>query len=174
AIDRAPPVSLTPTDGSELAIRGLDADIQIRGPLAHTELHFVFHNAEPRVREGRFTIAMPPGAAVSRFAMKIGDTWREARIVSRTNGRAGDATYLHRRVDPALLERDADNRFSARVFPIPGGADKEIIIAYDHGVGASAPYVLALRGLPAVPLALTIDQDGAVNQRTSRDAPDDV
>lgn len=55
--DRAPPVSLTPTDGSELAIRALDADIRIRGPLAHTELHFVFHNAEPRVHEGRFTMA---------------------------------------------------------------------------------------------------------------------
>lgn len=75
-VDRAPPVSLTPTDGSELAIRALNADIQIRGPLAHTELHFVFYNAEPRVREGRFTIAMPPGAAVSRFAMKIGDDAR--------------------------------------------------------------------------------------------------
>ncbi|HEX3763320.1 MAG TPA: VIT domain-containing protein [Kofleriaceae bacterium] len=172
--DRAPPVSLTPTDGSELAIRALDADIQIRGPLAHTELHFVFHNAESRIREGRFAIAMPPGAAVSRFAMKIGDTWREARIVSRTQGRAVYETYLHHRVDPALLERDADNRFSARVFPIAGDADKEIRIAYDHAVGASAPYVLALRGLPAVPLALTIDQDGAVTQRTSKDAPDDV
>src|SRR5262245_2400753 len=39
--DRAPPpVSLTPTDGSELALRDIAADVQIRGPLAHTELHF--------------------------------------------------------------------------------------------------------------------------------------
>lgn len=172
--DRAPPVSLTPTDGSELELRALDADIQIQGPLAHTELHFVFHNAESRTREGRFAIALPPGAAVSRFAMKVDDTWREARIVSRTRGRAVYETYLHRRVDPALLERDADSRFSARVFPIAGSADKEILLAYDHAVGASAPYVLPLRGLPAVPLAVTIDQDGAVKQRTSRDAPDDV
>jgi vault protein inter-alpha-trypsin-like protein len=174
-LDRAPPpVSLTPTDGTELAIRQLAADIRIHGPLAHTELHVTFHNAEPRIREGRFTIAMPPGAAVSRFAMKIGDAWREARIVSRTRGREVYETYLHRRVDPALLERDADNRFSARVFPIPGGADKEIIIGYDHVVGPSVPYVLALRGLPAVPVAITIDQDGASRQRASRDAPADL
>lgn len=175
AIDHPPPpVSLKPTDGSELALRRLAADIEIRGPLAHTELHFTFHNPEPRVREGRFTIAMPPGAAVSRFAMKIDGAWREARIVPRARGRAVYETFLHHRVDPALLERDADQRFSARVFPIAAGADKEIVIAYDHVVAAEAPYVLALRGLPAVPVAIAIDQDGASQQRASRGPPADL
>jgi len=174
-LDRAPPpLALTPTDGSELAIRQIAADVQIRGPLAHTELHLTFHNAEPRVREGRFTIAMPPGAAVSRFAMKIGEIWREARIVSRSQGRVVYESFLHRRVDPALLERDADNRFSARVFPIAGDADKEIIIGYDHAIGAGVPYVLPLHGLPAVPLAIAIDQDGAVHRHDTRDAPADL
>lgn len=172
--DGRPPVSLVPTDGSELALRQLTADVQIRGPLAHTELHFTFHNDQSRVREGRFTIAMPDGAAVSRFAMKIGDTWREARVVARTKGRAVYESYLHRRVDPALLERDADQRFTARVFPIAADADKEIILGYDHVVGAGVPYVLRLRGLPAVPVAIAIDQDGVSQQRTTRGAPGDV
>ncbi|HEY6179814.1 MAG TPA: VIT domain-containing protein, partial [Kofleriaceae bacterium] len=170
-LDAAPAMALTPSDGSELAMRELGAEIQIRGPLAHTELHATFHNAEPRVREGRFTIALPATAAVSRFAMKVDGVWREARVVSRTRGREVYEGFLHRRVDPALLERDADNRFSARVFPIAAGADKEIIIAYDHAVGPSAPYVLPLRGLPAMPIAIAIDQDGESSQRASRDAP---
>jgi hypothetical protein len=170
----APPMALTPTDGTELAMRELAADVDLRGPLAHTELHVTFHNAEARVREGRFRIAIPPGAAVSRFAMKVNGAWREARVVSRTRGREVYETYLHRRVDPALLERDADHGFSARVFPIAAGEDKEIIIAYDHAVGRGVPYVLPLRGLPAIPIAITIVRDGESSQRTSHDAPGDL
>src|SRR5262245_32933317 len=35
-----PPVSLVPTDGSELELRALAASVRIEGPLAHTELRF--------------------------------------------------------------------------------------------------------------------------------------
>ncbi|MGN6107927.1 MAG: VIT domain-containing protein, partial [Kofleriaceae bacterium] len=90
----APPVSLVPTDGSELALRALDARVSIEGPLAHTELRFRFRNTEPRVREGRFTLTLPDGAAVGRFAMKIDGAWREARVVSREQGRRVYETFL--------------------------------------------------------------------------------
>ena len=157
-----PPISLVPTDGSELALSALDATIAIDGPIAHTELHFTFHNAEHRLREGRFSVALPPDAAVDRFAMLTNGAWREARVVGRAQGRQVYESFLKRRVDPALLEQDAGNAFSARIYPIPADADKEIIIAYDHLVSAAHPYELALRGLPAVPhLAITIDHDGA-------------
>src|SRR5262249_34487247 len=79
---RTAPLSLA-TDGGDLELRALAASIRIEGPLAHTELRFTFRNPEPRVREGRFSVALPPSAALDRFAMKLGDTWREARIVTR-------------------------------------------------------------------------------------------
>src|SRR5262249_9682397 len=147
----APPLELAPTDGNELELLDLAAEVTIEGPLAHTELHLVFRNPEARVREGRFSITLPAGAAVSRFAMKIGTEWREARAVTREQGRQVYETYLHRRVDPALLEQDAGNQFSARVFPIAASADKELVIAYDHRVSAAEPYALPLAGLPAIP-----------------------
>jgi hypothetical protein len=81
------PMSLAPSDGSELGLKALSAKVTIDGPLAHTELHFTFHNAEPRIREGRFRIELPSGAAIGRFAMLIGTEWREARVVSREKGR---------------------------------------------------------------------------------------
>ena len=157
-----PPVSLVPSDGSELALHALAATVTINGPIAHTELHFTFHNPEQRVREGRFAISLPPGAAVGRFAMVVGNEWREARIVSRMQGRQVYESFLHKRVDPALLEQDLGNQFSARVFPIPAGADKDIIIGYDHVVSPTQPYTLSLAGLPAIPkLSIAIDHDGA-------------
>jgi hypothetical protein len=158
---REAPLDLVPTDGSELALRSLTAITHIDGPLARTELHLVFHNAEPRIREGRFAITLPAGATVGRFAMKVGAEWREARVVARDKGRQVYETFLHRGVDPALLEKDLGNKFSARVFPIEASADKEIILAYEHGVSTDEPYTLALAGLPPVPSArVTIHHDG--------------
>jgi Vault protein inter-alpha-trypsin domain len=157
-----PPVRLVPTDGSELALRGLAATVDIDGPSAHTELHFRFHNPEQRQREGRFTITLPPNAAVTRFTMKIAGEWREARIVARQKGREVYERFLHRKIDPALLEQDLGNVFSARVFPIEALEDKEIILAYDHPVSSARGYTLALDGLPRIgKLAIAIDNNGA-------------
>lgn len=171
-----PPISLVPTDGSELALTALEAKVSIDGPIAHTELHFTFHNAENRLREGRFSVALPGDAAVDRFAMKTDGGWREASVVARQEGRVVYERFLKHRVDPALLERDAGNAFSARIYPIAANADKELIIAYDHLVSSAHPYDLNLRGLPIIPkLSIAIDDNGS--KRTiqgDRKSPDDV
>src|SRR5690606_16859308 len=51
----------------------------------------------------------------------------------------------------ALLEKEAGNEFSARIFPIPARGDKDIIISYSQPlVGQDAVYRLPLRGLPRI------------------------
>jgi hypothetical protein len=170
------PLSLTPTDGSELALTALKADVTIEGPLAHTELHMTFHNTESRQREGRFQITLPPEAAIGRFAMLVDGAWREARVVARGRGQQMFESYLKKRVDPALLEQDHGNGFSARVFPIPANGNKEIIIAYDHRISEVEPYQLALRGLPKTKrLTINIAKDGnATTRNLDNEVPDDV
>src|SRR6185312_7157373 len=155
---------LTPTDGSELALTALKADITLEGPLAHTELHMTFHNTEARQREGRFQIALPPGAAIGRFAMLVNGEWREARVIERARGQQVFESYLHKRVDPALLEQDHAN------------GDKEIIIAYDHRISAVDPYQLQLRGLPKTKrLAIAVTSNGTSTTRNlDNEVPDDV
>ncbi|MFN0253641.1 MAG: VIT domain-containing protein [Kofleriaceae bacterium] len=171
-----PPAQLVPTDGSELALEALVAKVDIDGPLARTELHFTFANLEARQREGRFSLTLPPAASVARFAMKISGEWREARVVSREKGRQVYETILKQQRDPALLERDLGNQFSARVFPIAAHEKKEIVLAYEHAVAETQPYVLALRGLPVVSkLTVDIDRDGAHSKsEQSGRAPEDV
>jgi hypothetical protein len=145
------PMSLTASDGTGLALARLEARVVIEGPLAFTELHLRFDNPEDRVREGRFAIALPPGAAISRFAMAIDGRWMEAEMVERQAARRAYEDFLHRKQDPALLEKQAGNEFQARVFPIPARASKDLIVAYSQELAsARAPYVLPLRGLPVV------------------------
>lgn len=165
----APPVRLAASDGSELGLKELTATVTVEGPLAHTELHFTFTNPDARQKEGRFSITLPAGAAVGRFAMKNPDGWREARVVSREQGRQVYEAYLKRKIDPALLEQDDGNTFSARVFPITASADKELIVAYDEPVDGD--YTLALAGLPPISkLAVDITVDGKTQSFDERGA----
>lgn len=123
---------LTASDGTGLVLVSLTARVVVEDPLAFTELHLVFQNPEPRQLEGRFRIGLPSGASVSRFAMRIGTTWQEGEVVERQAARRAYEDFLHRRQDPALLEHEAGNEFSARVFPIEANSRKEILVSYGH------------------------------------------
>jgi tetratricopeptide (TPR) repeat protein len=149
--EEAAPIRLTASDGTGLSLVALEADGVLEPPLAFTELHLTFENPRDRVLEGRFSIALPPGAALSRFALKIGGGWQEGEVVERQRARVAYEDSLHRKVDPALLEQEAGNEFSARVFPIPARGRKELIVSYSHAMTrADQPYVLPLHGLPAI------------------------
>ena len=143
------PFSLTASDGTGLEIIGVEARAVVEDPLAFTELKLIFRNPEPRQIEGRFEINLPSGAAISRFAMKIGDNWQESEVVELQAARRAYEDFLHRKQDPALLEKNAGNTFSARVFPIPANGVKELLVSYSEELPAMGePYTLLLRGLP--------------------------
>jgi tetratricopeptide (TPR) repeat protein len=142
-------ISLTGADGSGLELVSLQARAVIEDPLAFTELRLVFKNPESRVREGRFRITLPSGATVSRFAMRIGERMQEGEVVEQQAARVAYEDFLHRRQDPALLESEAGNEFSARVFPIPANSTKELILSYSQELTRrDEAYTLPLRGLP--------------------------
>ncbi len=145
------PLSLTASDGTGLKLVGLAAKGVIEGPLAFTELTLKFKNPEARTREGRFRITLPENASVSRFAMKIRGRWQEGEVVERQKARRTYEDFLHRKQDPALLEQAAGNEFTARVFPIPANAVKELVISFSHELAQSAePYRIPLKGLPQI------------------------
>jgi tetratricopeptide (TPR) repeat protein len=147
----AAPIQLTASDGTGLTLVALEVNGVLEPPLAFTELHLTFENPREQTIEGRFRIALPPGAALSRFAMKSGDAWQEGEVVERQRARQVYEDYLHRKQDPALLEQEEGNEFSARVFPIPARSRKELIVSYSHSLArADEPYVLPLLGLSQI------------------------
>jgi tetratricopeptide (TPR) repeat protein len=147
-VERAP-ITLTASDGSGLSLVAVEVRTVIEDPLAFTELHLTFHNPEPRRREGRFQIVLPEAAAISRFAMRVGAEFQEGEVVERQRAQQVYEDFLHRKQDPALLEKSAGNEFSARVFPIEPSADKEIIVSYSEELPERGrPYRLLVAGLP--------------------------
>ncbi len=79
--------------------------------------------------------------------MENDGAWMEAEVVEKQLARRAYDDFLHRRQDPALLEKAEGNQFTAKVFPIAGNADKHIVISYSQELAGSR-YVLPLRGLP--------------------------
>jgi len=141
------PLSLTSSDGTALALRTIQARAVVEAPLSWTELTVTFDNPEARTLEGRFQVELPPGADIARFAMKVGGQWQEGEVVERLRAQQIYEDYLHRRVDPALLEHETGNRFSARVFPIQPKGEVELIIAWSQAT-TDTTFRIPLRGLP--------------------------
>jgi len=162
------PWSLTASDGSGLLATRVDAKAVLQGPLAFTELHLYFENTEARVREGTFSITLPPGAAVSRFAMENDGQFMEAEVVEKQLARRAYEDFLHRRQDPALLEKGAGNQFTARVFPIAAKSQKHLVISFSQEL-PGARYVLPLRGLPKVErVDVTLDATSVDGMRSNQ------
>ncbi len=174
AVSRAEvPIRLTSSDGTGLSLRSLKAKAAIEDPLALTELHLVFENPENRILEGTFRIALPQGASLSRFAMKVDGIWQEGEVVEKQAARRAYEDFLHKRQDPALMEQGAGNEFTARVFPIPPRGTKEIVVAYSEVLQSGAPYVLPLQGLPMLG-SLDIDVHAAGKARAEQGGRSDA
>jgi len=149
-LDQTPaPWTLTASDGSGLVATRVEAKAVTQGPLAFTELHLYFTNVEDRIREGTFAITLPANAAVSRFAMETNGQWMEAEVVEKQVARRAYEDFLHRKQDPALMEKAAGNQFTARVFPIEANSVKHVIVSFSQELPGMR-YVLPLRGLPKV------------------------
>ena len=70
------PISLTTSDG-QLDLVKMTSISSVSYPLSLTELRLTFRNPKDKVIEGRFQVVLPSGASVARFAMAIGNEWRE-------------------------------------------------------------------------------------------------
>jgi tetratricopeptide (TPR) repeat protein/Mg-chelatase subunit ChlD len=147
------PISLSDADGQELILEDLSARAAIHGMLSLTELEFRFRNPQPRRIEGRFTCTLPPNAAISRFAKEVNGQLMEGEVVERLRANQVYEQFLHQMRDPALLEQDQGNRFSARIFPIEANATVRILVSYSALLPMRAgvrTYKLPLRGVSKI------------------------
>src|SRR5215470_12819761 len=147
------PISLSDPDGQELILEDLSARTAVQGMLSLTELELRFRNPKARRIEGRFTCTLPPNAAISRFAKEVNGQLMEGEVVERLRANQVYEQFLHQMRDPALLEQDQGNRFSARIFPIEANQSVRIVLSYSmllplrDGVRR---YALPLRGVPSI------------------------
>jgi len=115
-----------------LTVKYHRVDIKIQNQVATTAIDQVFLNNHPRDIEGIFIFPLPEKAAISEFAMYIGERRVEGEILAADEARRVYEDIVRRLKDPALLEYVGRNMFRARVYPISGRGEKRIRISYSE------------------------------------------
>lgn len=133
------PPRLAITGATELPVRlqSVRIDADIAGATALTQVEMVFHNPNRRILEGELQFPLLDGQAITGFALDIDGRMREAVPVDKARGQAVFEDITRQRVDPALLQVTQGNNFKLRVYPIPPGGNRTVVIRYAEPLGAA-------------------------------------
>ncbi len=124
---------LTSSDkASPIFLKVLETDVKILGSRSATTFTMTFYNPSQKVLEGTFVLPLPEGAMVTRYALDINGTMREGVPVEKNRATEVFESIEKRKIDPGLLERTEGNVFRTRIFPIPAGGERKIIIAFEQ------------------------------------------
>ena len=136
--------------GLSLASSRIDGSMDADDAVAYLEWTTEFSNSAPSLEhEARMTLALPPGAVVSRATLWINDEEHEAAFAARGAARAAYERVVARRRDPLLVTTNGADQVLVQMFPVPAGGRAKI------RVGITAPLALtadnrAILALPAI------------------------
>ncbi len=142
--------------------------VRITGCLAETSITMSFQSDYRDNLEGSFHFPLPPGSTVSGYALDVQGQMVEGVVVDKERARYIFETEVRRSIDPGLVEWSGGNVFRTRVYPIPPGGSRTIVIRYVSLLGSSPDgqegslYVLPLRSaFPQAELELHIEVSAA-------------
>lgn len=151
-------VPLIKVGEKELGVSKLYVDVQVIGNRVTTTYDMYFYNPTDAVLEGELNFPLGEKQDVSRFALDVNGTLREAVAVEKEQGRIAFEAVVRRRVDPALLEKGTGNNYKARIYPIPSKGYKRVVLAYDESLT-----IANKKQLVKVPLAFQKLDDFSLN-----------
>ena len=134
AFDTPPP----PDPGVPLIVPGpvnldlyrVTADIQDQ--VATTRVEQTFSNPGQSPVEATYFFPIPENASISEFNMVVDGQVVEGQLLRKDEARAIYENIVRQQRDPALLEYVGRDLFQARIFPIPPGGQRTIVLTYSQ------------------------------------------
>lgn len=117
-----------------LPLGQLTVDAVVDHQVARVALDQTFENPRAQDLEGVYRFAIPPDAALQRFAMYNDGKLTESAVVDRMGGRRIYEELVYHRVDPGLVEWAGAGRLAMRVYPVRAQSDKRIVLAYTQSL----------------------------------------
>jgi len=151
----------------------------LRDGVAETEVDQTFSNPGAQAIEGWYWFTVPTSATVTSFALETNGALVEGEVIERRDAAARYAAAVRQANDPALLEWIDGRTYRARIFPIPAGGARRIVLRYMEllpNVEGKLRYVYPLRSddpLRFDEFALSVDLGAAspdIDTATSLDA----
>ena len=137
-----PALKINGEKDNPVVLEQIDIDIAITGNIATTTMQLRFKNNGSRVLEGELTFPLPEGVTVSRYALDINGKMREAVPVSKARATEVFESIQHRNIDPGILEKAEGNNFRTRIFPLPVGGIRTVIIGYEEELNTNKDHAL--------------------------------
>ena len=132
AQDRPPPALMVKTGEASkpLLLKRVAVDARILGNVAETRLTLTFGNPLDRDLAGDLYIPLPEGSTVSGYALDIAGVMVDGVVVEKDKARQVFEIEVRKGVDPGLVEWVKGNTFKTRVYPIPAGGSRTVMIRY--------------------------------------------
>lgn len=111
-----------------IEVQRVRVDAEVVGRAARTRIEMTFRNPNERVLEGELQFPLRPGQSVAGFALDIDGELRPAVPVEKARGRQVFEDVIRTRVDPALLEVTEGNNYRLRVYPLPAGGTRRVVL----------------------------------------------
>jgi len=107
-------------------------DVEIRDQVATTKIDQVFVNEAEREVEATYLFPLPPNSVVRDFAVEADGRLMETRLLEADEAQRTYEEIMRRRQDPALFQYAGNNTYRARIYPIPAGGERRIVITYSE------------------------------------------
>jgi tetratricopeptide (TPR) repeat protein len=96
------------------------------GPFALRRVELLIRNPHDRPLETTVQVPLAGNERLRGYALDIEGKLRDAVPVERVRAHAAFEETVRNRVDPALAQKDAGNRYGIRVFPIPAHGERRL------------------------------------------------
>ena len=127
-----------------LAMASLDIDVDITGDTAETTVTAQFLNAGNRLLEGQFAFDLPPGSAVTGYALDVGGRMIDGVLVGQRRARVTYEASVRRGIDPGLAEVTREGAFTTRVYPILASGTRTVRLRFVTPLDREKPLAIPL------------------------------
>lgn len=140
-----PPVRILSPDAREpVRVQQATVRAEIVGLSVATRIELTLFNPNPTLLSGELQFPLAEGQSVSGFALDVDGRLREAVPVEKAKGRQVFEDITRRRVDPGLLEATQGNFHKLRVYPLPAGGTRRVVLELRESVAPGNPPVWRL------------------------------
>jgi hypothetical protein len=144
--------------GLSLANSRIDASMDADDAVAYLEWTTEFANSRKwQEREARMSLALPPGAVVTRATLWVNGEEREAAFASRRDVRAAYESVVTARRDPLLVTTNGADQVLVQMYPVPPGGRAKFRI------GITAPLALGNDDRASLALPAIVDRNFSID-----------
>lgn len=152
-IDRRPEIPIW----RSYQIREMTVGGTIRDQVAEIQVATTIHNPGTIALEAELLFPVPEGGAIQNMTLMVDGRELPGRLLPKDEARGIYEEIVRSKRDPALMEYVGSGLYRTRVFPIPGGADRQVTMRYTQLCRAESQvvhfnYLMAMQKHSARPI----------------------